>query len=186
MKICLGIPTNRNVKAKTVLSLLEMVAASSHQFHFVCATEGYTVAENRTYIVAQAQKANCDFLLFVDDDMTFPPDTLERLLVHKKEIIGVNSHSRMLPLKTTVELPDGVTEVPKELFEAKAVGAGVLLVDMKIFEKLEKPWFAFETYDFGMTRMGEDSWFCRQAGRAGYGVWCDPTLEIGHIGDFTF
>ena len=186
MKICIGVPTNRSVKAKTAQSLLELVARGGHEFCFVFATEGYTVAENRNYIVVQALNAKCDWLLFVDDDMTFPPDTLERLLAHGKRIIGVASHSRLLPVKYTVELLEGSAELPNELFEARAVGCGVMLVDTSIFRELNRPWFGFKTFDTGQIARGEDAWFCDLARDNGYKVWCDPTIPIGHIGDYSY
>ena len=186
MKIAIGIPTNRGLKAKTAQSLLELTAHGGHEFCFVFATEGYTVAENRNYIAVQALNQGCDWLLFVDDDMVFPPDTLGCLLAHGKRIIGVASNSRILPLKHTVELPDGIAELPNELFQTKAVGCGVMLVDMAVFKEIERPWFGFKTFPTGQIARGEDAWFCDLAREKGIEIWCDPTIKIGHIGDFIF
>jgi len=188
LKITVGIPTNRGVKAKTIFSLLEMVVFSKHIFHFVIATEGYTIAENRAYITTQALKNKSDYLLFCDDDMVFPPDTLERLLAHKKDVIGVASHSRCLPLKTTVQLLDGTVsaEFPKELLEVKQVGTGIMLIDIKVFEKIDKPYFNTKSHENGFTLMGEDAWFCSQAKQAGFHIYCDGSLKIGHVGDYIF
>lgn len=185
MKICIGVPTNRGLKAKTAQSLLETVARGGYEFGFVFATEGYTVAENRNYIATKALNAGCDYLFFVDDDMVFPSDTLERLLGHRKRIIGVASNSRMLPLKHTVELMEG-TELPIRLFRAKAVGCGMMLVDMGVFQELERPWFGFKTFQTGQIARGEDAWFCDLAREKGIEIWCDPTIKVGHIGDYIF
>lgn len=163
---------------------MSIVNTRKYEFAFVIAAEGYTIAENRIFIVSQAQKQECTHILFIDDDMVFPADTLDRLLAHEVEIVGVNSHSRKLPLKSTV-LFDG-EELPKDLFEAITVGGGVLLVDMKVFSKIEMPWFGFKTNEVGMITMGEDAWFCEKAQYAGYKIWCDPTLSIGHIGKYQY
>src|SRR3990167_9531977 len=144
MKIAIGISSNRNIKAKTVQSLLQMVLASPYEFKIIMATEGHTIAENRSYIVIQALKAKCDYLLFVDDDMVFEADILDRLLEHKKEVIGVVSYSRMLPLMPTVKLLEEDKEIPNELFKCEIVGTGLLLIDMNVFDKIEKPWFNFD------------------------------------------
>ena len=203
MKITLAVCTNREVKPKTVGSLLEMVAYSNYDFHVLVATRGYTIAENRNYCVVQAQRNGSDYLLFVDDDMTFPPDTLERLLAHKKGVVGVNSYSRCLPLSSTVGLQDEKGEympphkypswklkIPKELFKCYFVGMGVGLIDMKVFELIEKPYFEFETYkkgEFrGMVKDGEDGTFCLKVRKAGMDIWCDPTIEIGHLGEYEY
>ena len=203
-KVTLSVCTNRGVRPKTVGSLLEMVTHSKDiDFHIVIAERGYTVAENRNYLVVQAQRNGSEYILFIDDDMTFPPDTLERLLAHKKEVVGVNSYSRCLPLSSTVGLLDKNGEylrpehhtawecrIPKELFKCYFVGAGVLLIDMKVFEQIEKPYFEFTTYkkgEFkGMVKVGEDGSFCEKVKKAGGEIWCDGSLPIFHIGEYLY
>ena len=188
IKITIGIPTNRGLQPKTMQSLLEMVAISDYDFCFVIATEGYTISENRAYIATQALKNNSDYLLFIDDDMVFPPDTLDRLLAYKKEIIGVASNSRCLPLKTTVQLLDNTIpeKFLKEFLEVKHVGTGIMLIDMKVFNKINKPWFNTKTHINGFTSQGEDAWFCERAREKGISIWCDGILSVSHIGDYIF
>ncbi len=197
MKIAIGVSTNRGIKAKTTLSLLNLEIPCEKIF--IMAEQGYTIAENRSYIVAQALKNNCTHILFIDDDMVFPPDTLIKLLANNKEIIGVNTNSRAIPVSTTVGLmdekgdyknpdayPPWQLKVPDELFECYSVGGGILLMDIKIFGRIEKPWFDFKIHESGMVLVGEDCWFCGQAKKAGFKIWCDPTIKVGHIGDYTF
>ena len=62
--------------------------------------------------MAHAHRNKSDYVLYIDDDMTFPPNTLDRLIKDKKDVVGVASHSRMLPLRTTVQLLNG--DVPKK------------------------------------------------------------------------
>lgn len=182
-RICIGIPTNRGVKAQTVKSLMSIVNTFKYDYEFVFATEGYTIAENRTYIVNKAKEARCSHVLFVDDDMVFPANTLDKLLSHNVEVVGVNSHSRTLPLKSTV-LVDG--EIKDELFECIQVGGGILLVQMKVFGGVPEPWFEFVTYESGQIKMGEDAFFCEEVYRAGWKVYCDGSIEVGHIGDYIY
>ena len=184
MKITLGIPSNRGVKLKTVESLLNLVSFSKEiDFHIVGAGEGYTTAENRNYLAVQALKNGSDYLLFVDDDMIFPADTLDKLLKTGKQIVGVLSYSRKLPLQATVWKPEDIKEA---LFECEQVGGGVLLIDTKVFNEMERPWFAFETYDSGMIKVGEDAYFCQKAKTRGISVWCEPSISIGHIGNYVY
>ena len=198
-KISLCVCTNRGIKPKTAQSLLDMVAHSkSVDFHILVAERGYTISENRNYCVVQAQKNKSDYLLFIDDDMTFPADTLSRL-PYDKDVVGVNSYSRCLPLSSTVGLmnskgeymhPDKHTEwemqIPDGLFKAYFVGAGVLLIKMSVFDKLKKPYFAF-TYDKnGQVIHGEDGSFCKKVKEAGMDVWCDSSLEIFHLGEYAY
>ena len=200
MRITLAIPTNRGVRPKTVQALLDLVAYSkAHDFHIVVAEKGYTVAENRNYIVVQAKRNNSDYVLFVDDDMVFPPETLEMLLATGKDIVGVASNSRCLPPSPTVgqmdengnyKDPDRHSprqmQLPKELFEAYFVGGGVLLVNMGVFTQLPAPWFRFETDENGMVTTGEDGYFCKTAREHHIGVWCEPRIPIGHLGEYQY
>lgn len=200
MKITLATVTNRQVQPQTLESLLKLVNHSKDiDFHILVATRGFNIAENRNYCVIQAIKNGSDYLLFVDDDMTFPEDTLEKLLAHEKEIVGVNSYSRCLPLSSTVGLmdekgnykhpdyhPEFEMRIPEEPFKAFFVGCGVCLIDMKVFKKVKKPWFKFITGKDGQVIHGEDGYFCEQAKKKGIDIWCDPTIPIGHIGLFTY
>lgn len=200
MKITIAICTNREVKAKTVASLLELVNYSKAiDFHILVANRGYHIGENRNYCVVQAQKNQSDYLFFVDDDMTFNKDVLERLLTHNKEVIGVNSYSRCLPPSSTVGLMDKEGKymhpdkhsaiemrIPDELFKCYFVGAGIMLIDMKVFEKIEKPYFTFTSDENGMIVNGEDGSFCDKTKRAGMDIWCDPSVFVGHLGEYEF
>src|SRR3990167_676516 len=200
MKITIALCTNREVKAKTVASLLELVSYSKNvDFHILVANRGYHIGENRAYCVVQAPRDESDYLFFVDDDMTFPADTLERLLAHQKEVVGVSSYSRCLPLSPTVGLMDKdgnymhpdmhsaiEMKIPDELFKCYFVGAGIMLIDMKVFEKISKPYFEFTSDENGMIIHGEDGSFCKKVKEAGMDIFCDPTLDVGHEGSYIY
>lgn len=200
MKVTLALCTNREVKAKTVASLLELVSYSKNiDFHILVANRGFHIGENRNYCVVQAQRNQSDYLFFVDDDMVFDKETLERLLAHEKEVVGVNSYSRCLPPSSTVGLMDKNGEymhpdkhpaiamrIPDELFRCYFVGTGIMLIDMKVFDKIEKPYFAFTSDENGMIVHGEDGSFCEKVKKAGIDIWCDPTISIFHIGEYLY
>lgn len=193
MKIAIALVTNRGVKAETVKSLMSL----SHPTEFILAKEGYTIAENRAYAVVQAKKIGATHILFVDDDMVFPANTVEELLKDDKDVVGVNSQSRKLPLSTTVGLlKDGELwphseippyyELPEGTFEVYSVGMGVCLIKMSVFDQIEEPYFHFETHPNGKVLKGEDGWFCEQVRKAGLKIYCNNSLPIGHIGDFNY
>jgi len=202
MNITLAVCTNRGVRPKTAGALLELVAHATrkgHDMDILVAERGYTIAENRNYCVVQAKKNGSDYLFFVDDDMIFPPDTLDVLLSHDKDVIGVNSYSRCLPLSSTVGLmdkngkymhPDKHTawemQVPNGLFEAYFVGAGVLLIKMSVFEKITSPYFHFTTDKNGQVVDGEDGSFCKKVKNEGMHIWCDGSIPIGHLGEYEY
>jgi len=194
MKICIGLLSNRGFEQQMVLSLLNMIKAYDYgcEFHFEVATEGYTIAENRNSLAAKACQNNCTHILMIDDDMMFPRDLLIRLLKHDKEIVGVNYHPRMLCTLYMVGLfgEEGRNtkeeDLPKELFKCRGIGFGAVLIKTKLFHELERPWFDWEIFETGMIKEGEDFYFCTKARKAGYDIWCDPTIKMGHIGKYTY
>jgi GT2 family glycosyltransferase len=200
MKITLAVCTNRGIRPKTAQCLLDLVNLHKEiDFHVLVAERGYTIAENRNYCVIQAQRNASDYLFFVDDDMTFPTDTLQRLLNAHRDIVGVNSYSRCLPPSSTVGLMDSKGEymhpdkhtafemmIPTTIFEAYFVGTGVALINMDVFKKIKAPYFAFSVDKNGQVKNGEDGTFCDKARKAGYQVWCDPTIPVGHLGEYVY
>jgi hypothetical protein len=131
-------------------------------------------------------------LLFVDSDMDFPQDALERLDKHDLDIVGCTykkrggrrvrdeqgrvvrvEHDMMINRLRDREYP----REPQPLEEWAKLPSGFLLVKMKVFRKIRWPWF-FETYgptpdDF----TGTDYNFCFKARAHGFGVWCDLDLS---------
>ena len=198
LKICVGLLSNRGFKGKTVLCLLKMIAKNDYDYHFAFIDSGYTIAENRNYLAVQAVKNNCDYLLMIDDDMIFPPETLTLLISRQKDIIGVPYNVKVAPKdKENRQQRNNVTYFPtneltpidnsNEPIEVLAIGAGVILIKTEVFKKLTQPFFTFETYENGMTKIGEDSCFCYKASKNGYKIYCERSLEgLGHIGDFIY
>lgn len=194
-KVTLSVISNRQIKAKTTQSLLELIAKGGYDFHFVVVEHGYTIAENRTYSAVKALNNKSDFLFFIDDDMVFPPDTLDILIKQDKDIIGPAYRARKIDSKRTAALLEGgfidlggdVEEKYKTTFECAAKGTGVMLIKVEIFRKMDRPWFDF-IYDkeVGVCTKGEDYFFCEKARKIGHTVWCDPTIKIGHLGDYEY
>lgn len=179
--ITTAIPTNRLIKPKTAESLMRLVALSKPEV--LISTRGFNTSENRNWLAAQAVKNGSTHLFFVDDDMILPEDTLERLLAHNKDIIGGI-------YKTKYEVQADVAEYfdkrEDKLFKVKALGTGCLLIKTDVFRKLPQPWFKYEWNKNGSVKRSHDWIFCEDARNAGYDVWADPSLVIGHIGQKIF
>lgn len=178
---------------------MKLVARGGHEFHIIVAQEGYTVAENRNYIAVQACNAGSTHLLMVDDDMTFEPETLDKLLANDKDIVGVAYHSRGSDAKIKL-VPDimAIAEVDKgkyinlaeetdpkyqKTFECYATGTGIILIKCDVFLHTKRPWFEFTYHENGKCKEGEDWNFCFKAKEAGYKIYTDPTIKVGHLGD---
>ena len=183
MKISLGLPTNRHFQPKTSQCLLELVANSNYEWDIILAIEGYSIAENRNYIAVKALNNKSEYLLMIDDDMVFPPDTLDKLMSNKKDICGVAFHPRCETDKMKILDETHWSKIKKdEVFESKAIGTGIILIKCNIFYNIPRPWFFFTWHETGQCKNGEDWNFCFKAKDKGYKIYCDPTIPVGHIG----
>ena len=171
------------IKSQTAFSLANMLAKNNLDCKILF-KEGPNQPLNREVIAELAQQMDCTHLIFIDSDMVFSTDAVTKLLERDKDIIGVNYNMRQFPPTSTVQLAQGET-IQKELFRCNGVATGFMLIKMEIFKKLEKPWFHVGIID-EKTLEGHDYRFCRKAREAGYEVWCDPTIPVGHIGDYIF
>ncbi len=149
------------------------------------------VVQNRHNLVRAAQEMKVSHIMWLDDDMTFPADTLVRLLKTGFPIIGANCTTRALPIVPTAVKNDRriSSEGRHGLESIDQFGMAVVLTKTSIFDEIELPWFKME-WDarFPDTYMSEDMYFCRKAKTAGFKIVIDHDLsnQIGHIGEMTF
>ena len=134
---------------------------------------------SRERIVLKAQSLGCTHLLFIDQDMTFRPDGIERLAAHKKDIISGKFFSRYDPYEPCAWV-DGKRKNIMELTPVDCSGLAFTLIDMKVFDKIERPWFPLEMHKDGRVD-GEDTTFHRKAMSAGFTAWVDPEVYVGHL-----
>jgi hypothetical protein len=65
---------------------------------------------------------------------------------------------------------------------------GMVLCHRSVYEKIPHPHYLQEYIPELNLEIGEDIYFCQQAQKAGFEVWCDQELsrEVSHIGIFHF
>ncbi len=191
MRVTIACPTNRGINGQTMQCLLELVVHGGYDFHIIVPEEGYTIAENRNYIAHQALKNNSEYLLMIDDDMTFPSDTLDTLIANKKDICGVAYHPRSETGQITkyldethiIKLEENDDPKYKKTFKCYATGTGIILIRCEIFKKIPRPWFEFSYHETGQCKQGEDWYFCIKAKKYKFKTWSDPTIKVGHLGE---
>lgn len=151
-----------------------------------------------------------DWLWFVDSDMTFEPDTLERLLQYadpdKAPIVGglcfAFDEGRVVPtLYDLVGDEDSVQVVrynewpPDAMMQVAATGTGCMLIHKSVLEAVRdfvppaKPnqvgfnmaYPWFQETDHDGKPVGEDITFCWRAGICGKSVYVNTAVHIGHV-----
>lgn len=196
--LTIGMCTGGTVQAETVTSLIgamDVVKDKGIPTYLSLQIGGYT-AHNRNTLVETAKKNNSTHLMFIDADQTFPPSGIVRLFDHDKDIVGGvyntrGSYDESGKLISTVKLADddgnllSGGSIPSQLFKCWAVPTGFILIKMSVFDKIDKPYFVAWESEEGEHHT-EDVDFCEKAHKAGFDIWCSPTIKIGHIGNYVY
>ena len=105
-------PTAGSVKTQTMFSLFKLIKGAKFKI-FMSFRESSLIHRNREGLAQEIVDASCTHLMFIDSDMVFEEDAVDRLLERNKDIIGVNYYKRQLPKESTVKIHD---EHGKKLF----------------------------------------------------------------------
>lgn len=194
IKLGICIPHQGSIKMKTVLSLMRIMKLAMKTLPappIYIEKEGSILHWNREELAKKAIELECTHMLFVDTDIVFPEDALMRLLERDKDIIGVSYRLKKEPPVTTLKTQAEEGKIIKEaypdgLLKCAAVATGFMLIKTEVFKKISHPWFFWKMDETGDVIEGEDFWFCRKAREAGFDIWADLTVDVGHIGDKIF
>lgn len=190
-KILVAVPCMDQVPAQFAQSLATLRKVGACVIAFQCGSLIYT---SRNNLAAEAVKHGMDYVFWLDSDMLFPPDTLEKLLddIKKQEgdVIMTGMYCRRVaPFHPTVfetlEIVDDVStwtdykEIPDGLFEVQGCGFGCVLAPTSVFVDVQAK-FGHMFSPIG--DVGEDLSFCWRARQCGWKIICDPSIELGHVG----
>lgn len=160
--------------------------------HVTISMAGSITSIARNNICDIAEKQQCTHIMFLDTDMTFPPDTIQKLLAHDLDIVGGLYFERYEPYKPAVfwKHPDGDYALPHDipygqLLECDALATGCMLIKMDVFKRLTKPWFEYRVAEYGSKKeikfFSEDIVFCERVKELGYKIFVDTSIECGHL-----
>jgi GT2 family glycosyltransferase len=184
VKLCIGVPNGGTIKTQTVANLYALTQLHI-PIYFSMPVSGYSTY-NRNQTVEKAKEIGASHIMFIDGDMLFTPDAVEKLIAHDKDIIAANYHQRdKEPPQSTVFMYQDkklviYDESKTELFECATVGSGFMLIKMSVFDRLQQPYFDTDYVDGQFET--EDVVFCKKSLMAGVKIYCDPTIEVGHLG----
>jgi hypothetical protein len=156
---------------------------------------------------------NADISIWLDTDHTIPEDSLFRLLLHDLPIVCgiyyIKAGKRENPFYPVIftrrtdkpHLHRAIMEWPDDgLFECDFTGMGAVCIKREVFDKLDKPYFAYSRhpkdtrapdaqwkYDAEIFDISEDKHFWDQVkDKTDYKILVDPKVQFGHIGIMVF
>lgn len=193
MKTLIAVPCMDQVAAPFAQSLAVLNKVGECAIAFQISSLIYTA---RNDLVKQCISGDFDALLFLDSDMIFPADTLERMVQHVesgKEIItgvyfrrrnpfspvlysklGYNEETNESTWEDMLDLPD--TQTP---YEVAGCGMGCCMVTKGVLLDLL---LNYQTWFSPFANFGEDLAFCLRAAEQGHKIWVDPAISCGHVG----
>ena len=170
------------------------------------------IHQARNYLTSVFLTTEYQYLLFIDSDVEFEPESVMRMLVAKKDIVCTPYRVKAEQLDKhiyTVEFKDPKTIpiLPGGLVEIEAGPTGLMLIDRKVFEEIIKNHhnlkitnqaipnagksheFYYNFFDFGFSdgySMGEDISFCRLARGNDFKIYANTESSTKHHGSWAW
>lgn len=184
-KVFVGVPCGEFTRSRTAACIVAMIMNSPVSIGLKWGFAG-DVAENQNIFAQQALDTGSDYLLLVETDMEFPPDSLMRMLEHGRDIVGVIYRFREAPHDPML-WPAGTPVPTSGTLKRPAVPSGLMLINTRILKTLRCPWF-YKTYTSTPNYIiTSDRNFCDNATAAGFDVIVDCQLshKILHRGSIS-
>ena len=200
MKTLIGIPCMDEIDTQFFASALGMRRTGLVHFDI---KKGSMIFDARNEIAVDAITQETDRILWIDSDMRFSNDMMERMSARIDqgcEMVCGLFFKRVIPtapviykkLEPPIVDPDGkkhmqvVTydDYPEDsLFEVEGCGFGAVMMTTELAKSV---WDTFGPPFSPSDWCGEDMSFCYRARQLGRKIWCDSSIKIGHLGEIEF
>lgn len=184
MKLLIAIPALDYIHADFVKCLIKLKdhIAEEQIEHEVALFTGTLVYDARERIVSKAINEGYTHVLWMDADMIFNPEMFDDLLDVDKDIVTGRFVSRRRPFVpcqfSSLDNLERVDDYPLNPFRISGTGFAFTLVKAAALRTVFKQ---FGTCFLPMKGFGEDLAFCKRCKDAGVEIWCEPTVQVGHI-----
>jgi hypothetical protein len=172
----------------------ERTSKNEYNLSVLC-SGGYQLDWMRNEVTERALESGHDLILYLDTDMTFPAETIPRMLITLESNPDFNAVCGVYTYKTPPYAPQLYLSWNKNShsynairsgfpmerpFPLEACGAGILMVKAEVFKNKPRPWFKFiksnEREDLP-NGLGEDLYFHYYLKPK---LLCDPKLICNH------
>lgn len=195
-KIFLASPVYREAPVEFVLNVRSALQAK------IVDAVGFKLGDSlvsraRNNLTHEFLKSNCDYMLQIDSDIVFKHSDIEKIKSHDVAVVGGIYPIKEKETRWCLNLFPSTVKSNSDLIAVSETGTGFLLVRRDVFESIREdhPERSYKCdmdkdtkYDFwrvGVKNgryLSEDWWFCQDARDAGYDVFVDTKITLGHIG----
>lgn len=194
MKTLIGIPAMDFVSTSFMTCLTGLQPVGDTSLHVV---QSSLIYDARNDIALRAVNEGYDRILWLDSDVTFPADLLERMSARMDEgyeFVSGLYFTRKEPIKPVifqrveltekdgkgVPVSDNFTDYPRnDVFRIAGCGFGCVMMTVDLVKRI------FEAHGAAFSPLpgfGEDLSFCIRAHNVGAKMYCDSSIKLGHIG----
>lgn len=194
MKTLIGIPAMDFVSTSFMSCLTGLQPVGDTSLHVV---QSSLIYDARNDIALRAVNEGYDRILWLDSDVTFPSDLLERMSARMDEgyeFISGLYFTRKEPIKPLIfqrveltkkdgkgiPVSDNFADYPRnDVFRIAGCGFGCVMMTVDLVRRI------FEAYGAAFSPLpgfGEDLSFCIRANAVGTKMYCDSSIKLGHIG----
>jgi hypothetical protein len=198
--------TRDRIHAATAISWLmsdySFLGQGEHVSRFI--VQGHVLTLQRNQCI---QRMQGDWIIFIDDDMTWQPDAIKALVAshqkHQLDMVGGLCFQRGDPYQPTLYMREQPTsgsyifmeDIPEDsLVEVDATGMAFVLISRRLLEAIAGEFPPLEErvarrppayFRWDANGFGEDLTFCQDAKLAGAKIFVDTSIKIGHVGEHT-
>ena len=212
--VFIAMPCYDSVKINTMLSVIKLVQqlGKSGIEVGIHTMKSPLIHQARNYLTSVFLTTEYQYLLFIDSDIEFEPESVMKMMVAKKNIVctpyrvkspEIDKHIYTVEFKN----PKNILVLAGGLVEVEAGPTGLMLIDRKVFEKIIKNHpdlkiinkatpsadkshaFYYNFFDFGFKEgyaIGEDISFCRLARGNDFKIYANIESPTGHHGSFAW
>lgn len=194
MKTMIALPCMDMVHTVFLKAILSLERVGEVKYSLSCSSLVY---DARNSLAKNAIDEGFDRVLWLDSDMDFQPDLLKRLSADMDEgrhFVSGLYFKRKAPISPVIYSEIGYWKneedvVPfampyhdyprDDIFEIKGAGFGACMMSTEMLKKVtETSGLPFSP----AVGFGEDLSFCMRAAQAGYKMYCDSRIKLGHVG----
>lgn len=208
MKILIATPMHNaecsGLYTKSLLNTVVYLQSKGHDVAYEAVMHDALLSRSRNTLVHLFLKIDFDYILFIDADMSFFPEDIEKMINSNVDVIA-----GAFPKKTITEeygLSLNNLKQSGELVECDYVGTGIILIKRDVFLKLQDysekyinvdnnfQWMVqgeqvnnfFDTAIVDNQYLPESYLFCKKWRDLGGKIYIYPDMNIGHVGNFLF
>jgi len=184
-----------HVSSKFFLSFTQMFSTAWVDFkiNVLSSTAAY-LDHSREQLVEVALGMDADYIMWVDSDQVYPPDTVKRLAKHIDDgLMVVNGvvprRDDAGPLAFMFAEPGPTVSMVKDfqvnrgLVKVDIPGGGGVMVNPKVYSMISPPYYGRTEVGHDGTKIGEDVSFFWKLKQVGVESWIDTDLHFGHLSE---